>query len=75
MAEGALEGVVFDLVEAVHVELSDKAVHLIVSEVMRQHDLLKLHHVFYDELESIRSPVDYLLVVLHLTYSQNTPKI
>ena len=34
MLESALEGVMFDLVEAVHVELSYKAVHLIVAKVV-----------------------------------------
>lgn len=50
MPEGALEGVMFDLVEAVHVELSYKAVHLVVAEVVRQDDLFKLHHILDDEL-------------------------
>lgn len=35
MPKGALEGIVFDLVEAVHVELSNEAVHLVVSKVVR----------------------------------------
>jgi hypothetical protein len=75
VAEGALEGVVFDLVEAVHVELPDKAVHFVVAEVVRQDDLLEFQHILYDELQTIRRPVDDLLVVLHLNYNHYTPKI
>ena len=44
MSEGAFEGVVFDFMEAVHVELSDKAVHFVVSEVMRQHNFFKFYN-------------------------------
>ena len=50
MSEGAFEGVVFDFMEAVHVELSDEAVHFVVSEVMREHDFFKFYDVLYDEL-------------------------
>jgi hypothetical protein len=51
--EGALEGVVFDFVEAVHVELPDEAVHFVVPEVVRQHDFFKFYDVLYDELETV----------------------
>ncbi len=53
MAEGAFEGVVFNLVKAVHVELSYEAVHLVVAEVVGQYDLFKLDHVLDDELETV----------------------
>jgi hypothetical protein len=51
--EGALEGVVFDFMEAVHVELPDEAVHFVVPEVVRQHDFFKFYDVLYDELETV----------------------
>jgi hypothetical protein len=51
--EGALEGVVFDFVEAVHVELPDEAVHFVVPEVVRQHDFFKFYDVLNDELETV----------------------
>ena len=41
MAEGGLEAVVFDFVEAVHVELPHEAVELVVAEVFGKHDLLE----------------------------------
>lgn len=53
MAESALEGVVFDLVEAVHVKLPDKTVHFVVPEVVGENNLFEFHHVFYNELESV----------------------
>jgi hypothetical protein len=53
MAEGALEGVVFDLMEAVHVELSNEAVHLVVAEVVRQDDFFEFHDVFDDEFHPV----------------------
>lgn len=75
MSEGAFEGVVFDFMEAVHVELPDEAVHLVVSEVVREHDLFEFYDIPYDELEAVRRPVNYLLVVLHLHQLRFTPKI
>jgi len=67
MAEGAFEVVVFDFVEAVHVELADEAVHFVVPEVFGQDEFFHPGWVFDDELQAARGPVDYLLVlfVLH----------
>jgi hypothetical protein len=53
MPEGALEGVVLDFVEAVHVELPHEAIHLVVSEVVREHNFFKFNDVLYDELKAI----------------------
>ena len=50
VAEGALEVVVFDFVEAIHIELPHKTVHLVVSEVTRQHQLLEFINVPDHEL-------------------------
>lgn len=52
MAEDALGVVCAGLVEAVHVELSDKAVDFVVAEVSGEHDLLELVDVLYHELDS-----------------------
>ena len=35
VAEGALEVVMFDFVEAIHIQLPHKTIHLVVSEVSR----------------------------------------
>ena len=43
--------------EAVHVELPDETVDLVVPEVAGKHDLLEFVHVFYDKLCSIWRPV------------------
>lgn len=40
MPEGAFEVVMFDFMEAIHVELPYEAVHFIVPEVPGQHDFL-----------------------------------
>lgn len=52
MAENAFRVVLPRLVKAIHVELSDKAVHLPVSEVMRQNNILKFVHILNDEVFS-----------------------
>ena len=73
--ESAFEAVMFDFVEAIHVELSDEAVHFVVTEVARQDHFFELDYVLDDEFESIRSPVDNLLVLLDLNIERNTSKI
>ena len=40
-------------VEAVHVQLSDEAIHFLVSEVAGKDNLLEFYDVFDDELETI----------------------
>ena len=75
MAEGAFEVVMFDLVEAVHVELPDEAVHFVVAEVPGQYDFLQLLDILDDELKAVARPVDNLLVLFHLNYMTNTLNI
>ena len=75
VAEGAFEVVVFDLVEAVHVELPDEAVHFVVAEVAGQYDFLELLDVLDDEFQAVAGPVDDLLVLFHLNYMTNTRNI
>lgn len=50
MLEGALKIVVLHFVEAIHIELPDKAVDLLMPKVARQHDLLELDDILYDKL-------------------------
>lgn len=66
MAKNAFDVIVAGLVEAVHVELADEAVHLGVAEVPGQHYLLQLAHILDHELGARWRPVDDLgeLVVL-----------
>ncbi len=50
MPEGAFEVVMFDLVEAIHVELPHETVNFVVAEVVWQHYLLELGNILYNEL-------------------------
>lgn len=75
VTEGAFEVVMFDLVEAVHVELPDEAVHFVVAEVPGQYDFLQLLDILDDELKAVARPVDNLLVLFHLNYMTNTLNI
>lgn len=49
MAEHALRVISPGLMKAIHVELPYKAIDLIVPEVSRKDDLLKLVDILYDE--------------------------
>ena len=53
MFECAFEVVMLHLVEAIHVELSDEAIHFFVSEISGQDDFLELYDVFDDELKAV----------------------
>jgi hypothetical protein len=75
VAKGAFEAVMFDLVEAIHVELPYKTVHFVVSEETWQNDLLEFDHVLNHELQSIRGPINYLLVLFNLYHITRTPRI
>lgn len=66
MHEGALERGMFDFVEAIHVELSDEAVDLVVAEVFRQDKLLQFGTVTYDKLCAISGPMYDLMILLVL---------
>lgn len=75
MLEGAFEVVMFHFVEAVHVELAHKTVHLLVSKVSGEYDLFELHDILDDELKAAGGPVDDLLILFHLRVMLLTPKI
>ena len=75
MFECAFEVVVFHFVEAIHVELSDEAVHFFMSEVAREDDLLEFDYISNNKFSSIGCPIDYLLVLLDLNKSISTPNI
>lgn len=49
MTEHAFGKLISGLVKAIHVELSDEAIHFAVAEVAWQHHLLKLAYIFYHE--------------------------
>jgi hypothetical protein len=70
VAEDAFGVVCARLVEAVHVELPDEAVDLVVAEVAGEHDLLELVDVLDHELEAGGRPVCDLveLFVLRLNW-------
>ncbi len=69
--ECAFEMVVFRFVKSVHVELSNKTVNFIVSEVSRQDNFLKFLNVFDCELCSVRLPVYDFSKVYDLTMKKN----
>lgn len=50
MTERAFEVVVFDFVEAIHVELPHKAINFVVPEVFRQYDFLEFDYILDHEL-------------------------
>ena len=50
MSEGAFKMVMFHFMEAIHIELSDKAIHFFMSEVSREDNFFKLDYIFNDEL-------------------------
>jgi hypothetical protein len=67
MAENTF-GVLFSgLVEAIHVELSDEAVHLVMAEIPRKNILLELCDIFDDKFNSRWGPVNNFgkLVILN----------
>jgi len=67
MIESASEIIMLDFVEAIHVELSHKTVHLFMSKVSRKDNLLKPNHIFDYKLKSICCPVYYLVELLILS--------
>lgn len=66
MLESALEVVVFCLMEAIHVELANEAVHFVMSEKSGKDYLFEFRDIFDYELCSVRRPIDDLLVVVYL---------
>ena len=75
MFESAFEVVVFHFVEAIHVELSDKAIDFLMPEVSGQDYLLKFDDILDNELKAIVGPVYYLLVLFDLNHKGTTPRI
>lgn len=64
MTEDIFAGVFAGLVEAVHVELSDEAIDIPVSEEFGQDVVLELIDFFDGKLPSVGHPVDDGLVLL-----------
>lgn len=69
--ENGLWGVLAGFVEAVHVQLPDKAIHLVMSEVFRQHTALQSLNTSYLELIAISQPSNDLIKVILLHYIKN----
>ena len=67
MLESGLEVIMFGFVKAIHIELTHKAVHLIMAEVFGEDDLLKFSDVLDGELSSVRRPVNYLNEIRNLS--------
>lgn len=59
MKENIFSWVLPALVKPVHVELSNKTVHVVMPEVFRQYDFFKLLNVLYRESFLVFGPVDY----------------
>lgn len=68
--EGGFEVVMFGFVEAVHIELSYKAVNFVMPEVFWQYDFLKFGDVFDGELKATIGPVDDFVIVSNLQYQK-----
>ena len=72
MFECAFEVIMLHFVEAIHVELSDEAIHFFVSEISGQDNLLEFDDVFDDELKTVGGPVNNLLILFDLNYGRST---
>lgn len=48
----------FGFMEAIHIKLSNKAIHFIVSEIFGEDKLLEFGYIFDSELSSVRGPID-----------------
>lgn len=69
MAEDTLGILLAGLVKAIHVELTDEAIHFIVSEISRQDNLLELVDILNHELTPRRRPKTYFAKLIILTKS------
>lgn len=66
MTEDTFCKLVARFVEAIHVELSNEAVHLAVSKIARKDHLLKLYCILNHKLFPVCRPVNYLPKLLIL---------
>lgn len=57
MFECAFKIIMFGFMKTIHIELSDKAIHFIMSEIFRENNFLKFSDIFDSELSSVRRPV------------------
>jgi DNA-binding MltR family transcriptional regulator len=58
--EGAFEVIMLGFVKTIHVQLPDKAIHFVMTEIFRQDDLFEFDYVLDCELASTRRPIDDL---------------
>ena len=66
MSKNIFGGLLPGLVEPIHVELSDKAMDVFVSEVFRENVLLKLVDVFDGKLVAVGEPLNGVRVLIVL---------
>ena len=66
VAEYTLGVLLTRLMKTIHVELPNKAIHLVVAEEERKDDLLKLGDVLDDEVLASGAPVDGLGMLFRL---------
>ncbi len=66
MLKSGLEVVMFGFMEAIHIQLADKTVHLVVPEIFRKHYLFKFSDVLNREFSSVRRPIDDLYEIVYL---------
>lgn len=66
MSEGTFEIVMFDLMKAIHVQLTDKTIHFIMTKVSGKYYLFEFGDIFDDKLSSIHRPINNLLKFVNL---------
>jgi hypothetical protein len=75
MTEDTFRVVCTGFMKSVHVELSDKAIHLVVAKIAREHNLLEFVDVLDDELRTRWSPVSNFSKLIILNQKRITLKI
>lgn len=71
MGENTLGRIFSWLAKAIHIKLTDKTTHIMVSKIAWENHLLKSIYVLYDKLFSCRRPWDNFSQILVLHLSQN----
>ena len=75
MAENAFGVISAGFMKTIHVELSNEAIHFVVSEVSRKDNLLKFIDILDDEFKSGWGPVGNFRELLILNVMKNTLRI
>ena len=75
MAKDALRLLSSRFMKAIHIELSNEAINLIMPKISRQNNLLELINIFDDKLHSGLGPISYLIKLIILTKKTITFRI